>query len=168
VGKLKLLTLSINSTLWNPKFHPHHHKRSLSDPTLIHLILPLHYKPGHYQEAITGKPYRSRNSSVLQCWATGWMMGGSSPGRGWEFFSSPLRSDRRWRPPNLLFNGYQGLFPWGLSCRGVKLTTRLQLVPRSRMRGAIPQLSQYAFMAWCSVMSSDNFYIYHKRILILL
>jgi hypothetical protein len=26
---------------------------------------------------------------VVQCWATGWMTGGLSPGRGWEFFSSP-------------------------------------------------------------------------------
>jgi hypothetical protein len=28
--------------------------------------------------------------------------GGSSPGRGWEFFSSPPRSDRIWSPPSLL------------------------------------------------------------------
>jgi hypothetical protein len=28
----------------------------------------------------------SRDSSVVQRWATGWMIGGSSPGRGWEFF----------------------------------------------------------------------------------
>jgi len=33
----------------------------------------------------------------------------------------------------------------------VKLTTRLNLVPRSRMRGAIPPLLQYAFVEWCSV-----------------
>jgi hypothetical protein len=31
-----------------------------------------------------------------------------------------------------------GLFPRGLSCRGVKLTTHLQLVPRSRKCGSIP------------------------------
>jgi hypothetical protein len=38
---------------------------------------------------------------------------GSIPGGGWEFFSSPPLSDRFWGPPNLLSNGYQGLFPWG-------------------------------------------------------
>jgi len=29
------------------------------------------------------------------------------------FFSSPSRPDRLWGPPSLIFNGYQGLFPWG-------------------------------------------------------
>jgi hypothetical protein len=28
---------------------------------------------------------------VVQHWATGWMIGGSSPGGGWEFSSSPPR-----------------------------------------------------------------------------
>jgi hypothetical protein len=32
-------------------------------------------------------------SSVVQRWATGWMSGGSRPGRGWEFFSSPPHPD---------------------------------------------------------------------------
>jgi hypothetical protein len=33
---------------------------------------------------------------------------------------------------SLLFSGYQGLFPWGQSGRGVKLTTHLHLVPKSK------------------------------------
>jgi len=45
--------------------------------------------------------------------ATGWMIGGSSPGRGWEFFPSPQRPDRLWGPPNILSNGYGELFPRG-------------------------------------------------------
>jgi hypothetical protein len=36
-----------------------------------------------------------------------------SPGRSWEFFSSPLRLDRFWGSLSLLSNEYQGLFPWG-------------------------------------------------------
>jgi hypothetical protein len=38
-----------------------------------------------------------------------------------------------------------------LYTQGVKLTSHLRLVPRSRMRGAIPPLRQYAFMVWCLV-----------------
>jgi hypothetical protein len=34
------------------------------------------------------------DGSVVQRWATGWTIKGSSPGRGWEFFSSPPRPDR--------------------------------------------------------------------------
>jgi hypothetical protein len=37
---------------------------------------------------------------------------GFHPG-SWEFFSSPPCPERLWDPPNLLSNGYQGLFPWG-------------------------------------------------------
>jgi hypothetical protein len=41
------------------------------------------------------------------------MIEGLSPGKGWEFFSSPPCPDRLCVPPSLLSNGYQGLFPWG-------------------------------------------------------
>jgi hypothetical protein len=43
----------------------------------------------------------------------GWMVGWSSAGRGWEFFSSPQHPDRLWDPSSPLSNGYQGLFPQG-------------------------------------------------------
>jgi hypothetical protein len=55
------------------------------------------------------------------------------PGGGWEFFSSPPRSDRVWGTPSLLSNGY-----WEWSGWAVKLTTHLLLVRRPRMRGTIP------------------------------
>jgi hypothetical protein len=44
----------------------------------------------------------------------------------------------------------------GVKRLGVKLTTHLHLMPRSRMRGAIPPLPQYAFMAWWSVKSTGT------------
>jgi hypothetical protein len=69
--------------------------------------------PITYRNSGTLITRRSRYSSVVQCWATGWMIGGLSPGRGWEFFSSPPRPDRLWGPPSPLSNGYLGLLPWG-------------------------------------------------------
>jgi hypothetical protein len=45
--------------------------------------------------------------------STGWMIGGSSLGRGWEFFSSPPRPDRLLGPPCLLPMGTRGSFPRG-------------------------------------------------------
>jgi len=40
---------------------------------------------------------------------------------------------------------------------GVKLATHLLLVPRSGMRGVIPTLPQYVFMAWYLLKLRDNF-----------
>jgi hypothetical protein len=81
---------------------------------------------------------------------SGWMVDGSISERGWEFISSSPSSDRLWEPPSFLYNGYR-FFPWGYSSWSVRLTTHLHRVPRSRMRGAILPLPQYAFKAWCSV-----------------
>jgi hypothetical protein len=69
------------------------------------------------------------------------------------------RSGRLWSPSSLLSHGYQGLFPWRQSGKGVKLPTHLHLVPRSRVRGDIPPFPQYAFMAWCSVKAQGHFYL---------
>jgi hypothetical protein len=41
----------------------------------------------------------------------------------------------------------------------VKLTTHLNLVPRSRTNGAIPPLPHYAFMAWCLVKAQGLYFL---------
>jgi hypothetical protein len=41
-----------------------------------------------------------------------WEVGVRVPVRS-RMFTSPCRPDRRWGPPNLLYNGYRGLFPGG-------------------------------------------------------
>jgi hypothetical protein len=51
---------------------------------------------------------------------------------GARSFCSPCRPDRFCVPPNLLSNGYRGLFPRERNRRGVKLTTHLHLQPSSR------------------------------------
>jgi hypothetical protein len=68
--------------------------------------------------------------------------------RGWisnpdrvQRFSSPRRPDRLWGAHSLLSNGTGASFPGGgKSGRGVKLTTRLQLLSRSRKCGYIHSL----------------------------
>jgi hypothetical protein len=52
--------------------------------------------------------------------------------------------------------GTRGFSPGSKAAGGVKLITHLHLMPRSRMRGAIPPLSQYAFMALGSVKSTGT------------
>jgi hypothetical protein len=77
-------------------------------------------------------------------WATGCMIGGSSLGRSCEFLSSPPRPEGLRGPTQPLIQWVQGALSLG-----VKLTTHLHLVPRSRMRGVIHSLPQYAFIACC-------------------
>jgi hypothetical protein len=77
---------------------------------------------------------------------------------GARIFSSPRRPDWLCGPTNLLSNGYWGLFLRGSSGRGVKLTTHLQLVPRSRRCGSIHPLPHTP--SWHSaqlVKHRDNF-----------
>jgi hypothetical protein len=71
--------------------------------------------------------------------------GDSSPGRGWEFFSSPPRLDRHWGTPSP--------FQW--------VPGALSLGVKRPWREAIHLLPQYAFMVWYSVKkeAQDTSYI---------
>jgi hypothetical protein len=48
----------------------------------------------------------------------GWMIGGSSTGRGWEFFSSAPNPDRFWGSPSLVSNGLSGSLSLGVKRPG--------------------------------------------------
>jgi hypothetical protein len=101
--------------------------------------------------------WRERRDSVVDI-ATGYRLDvrglGVCVSLGSRIFSSPPCPDRHWDPPNLS-NGYQGLFPWGESGRGVDLNTHLRPVQRSRKCGSIHPLPNTP--SWRSALI-----VYHK------
>jgi hypothetical protein len=103
----------------------------------------------------------SRGTSVIWRWAADWMIEGSSPGGGWDYFYSPPRPDRFWCPPGFLSCGYRGPFPWGWSGRGVELSTRFRLVLRSKnawcYASTIPILLHGVVLGW---KSTGTTYLY--------
>jgi hypothetical protein len=99
---------------------------------------------------------RSQDSSVSIGMGYGLDGLGSIPGRGKRFLSSPLCQKRLWGPPSLLSNGYQDLFTWEQSGRGMKLTTHLHLVPRSRMEELYLH-SPIRLHVWWLNKHKDNF-----------
>jgi hypothetical protein len=74
------------------------------------------------------------------CLWAGWQRGQDSSPVGARIWTSLYRPNRLWGPSNLLSNGCGGAHSpsrGGGTGRGMKLTTHLQLVPRSRKRGSI-------------------------------
>jgi hypothetical protein len=66
---------------------------------------------------------------------------------GSRIFSSPRHPVRLWGPPSVLANGYRAFFPRRSSGRGLKLTTYLHLVMRSRKLWISTSSPPYVFMA---------------------
>jgi len=78
---------------------------------------------------------------------------GSIHGKGWNgiFFLSAIASRPTLGPPSLLLNEHRGLFPCGLSSRGVKLTTHLHLMPRFKNTWGYTSTLPYIFMELCLI-----------------
>jgi hypothetical protein len=72
--------------------------------------------------------------------------------------SFPHHPNQLWGPCNLLSNGYWELFLWGLSGWAVKLTTHLQLAPRSRKCGSMHPLPHTP--SWRSISYYYYYYYY--------
>jgi hypothetical protein len=62
-------------------------------------------------------------------------LGGSSPGRGWEYFSSPLCPDRLWGPTDPPIKWVPVALSLGVKGSGREVETHLHQMPRSRMCG---------------------------------
>jgi hypothetical protein len=88
---------------------------------------------------------RSQDSSVVQRWATSWMIGVSSPGRGWKFFSSPPHPDRLCGPPSLLSRGSS----LGLKRPGHEGDHSSPSSAEVNNAWSYISTPQYAFNAWC-------------------
>jgi hypothetical protein len=131
--------------LWNPKVHYRVHKslplvpiHSHTNPchtlppyllkVLCNIFLPS--TPRSSEWSLPFRFFRPKFCMHFLCSATGRMIGGSSPGKGWEFFSSPPRPDRLWSPRGLVSIGYQGLHPWGKAAGS--WSWPLHLMPRSK------------------------------------
>jgi hypothetical protein len=70
--------------------------------------------------------------------------------------SGPTQSPIQWVP---------GALSLRIKRPGIKLTTHLHLVLRSRIRGTIPPFPQYTFIVWCSVEKHmDNFTLPYRTI----
>jgi len=79
----------------------------------------------------------------------GWTIGVRLPvgDNGRISFPSSRCADRLWGLLNLLSNGYRGLFPPGKAAGVWSWPLNLLLVPRLRMRGAMPPLPHTS--SWC-------------------
>jgi hypothetical protein len=110
--------------------------------------------PSHKEKCIILKTHnlliRSRNSSVVQRWATGWMIGGfySRQGLGTFFFTTasrpvlgPTQPPIQWVPGALFL---------GVKRPGCETDHSPLSSARSRTHGTIPPLPQYPFMGRCS------------------
>jgi hypothetical protein len=78
-----------------------------------------------------------------------------------RIFSCPQRPDRLWGPSCLLSNGNRGLFLQGQNVKGVKLTTHLQLVPRSRKMGSIHQLPHTPLWSTAYLVKHRNSFTFY-------
>jgi hypothetical protein len=82
-------------------------------PTSTTLILTSPSRGAHHPPPPSQMTTRVSGDTNIASWAVGWMIGGSSPGRGYEFFSPPPRTDRLWASTQPSNQWVPGALPLG-------------------------------------------------------
>jgi hypothetical protein len=72
-----------------------------------------------------------------------------------RFFSSPQHPDQLWCPPNLLYNGYQGLVPWSKEV-GAWCWPLTSIWCHGQGWWSLTSTLPFIFMAWCLIRQRDN------------
>jgi hypothetical protein len=106
--------------------------------------------------------YRGRDSSVVQCWATGWMIGGFESQKGLGIFLFATVSRPALGPIRPPIQKVPGALSLGINRPGREADhspTSSAEVKNARSYTSTPTS---AFMAWCSVKAKGQFYLYIK------
>jgi hypothetical protein len=72
---------------------------------------------------------------------------------GRPVFKFPPPLGRPWGPSSVITSGCLEFLSRGISSRSIKLTTHLHLVPRLRLRGAIPALRHTSSLPRCIILT---------------
>jgi hypothetical protein len=81
---------------------------------------------------------------------------GKSPGRSYEFFTSPPRPDQLWSPPSLLSSGLTGVLSLGVNRAGREADHSPPSSAEAKNAWSYTSTPEYAFMARCLVKAQDN------------
>jgi hypothetical protein len=80
---------------------------------------------------------------------------------GSRIFSCPRRPHRFWGPPNLLYNGYRRLFPWGVKRPGCEADHSSPTSAEVKKMWIYISTPPYAFMAYCLISQTQGqLYLY--------
>jgi hypothetical protein len=87
------------------------------------------------------------------------MIGGSSPGSGWEFLSPP-RPDRLWEPTQPPIQWVPGALFLEVNRPGREADHSLLSSAEVKNAWSYTSTLQYAFTAWCSIKAHGQLYLY--------
>jgi hypothetical protein len=109
----------------------------------------------------------SRGAGIAQWYSTGLQTGwsgGSSPGKGWEFFSSPPHSRPALGPEQPPIQWVQGAFSLGIQRSGCEADRLPATSDEVKNEWSYTSAPQYVFMAWCLVKNRDSCQLFLREV----